>query len=88
MIADLEKNNSVLSADLEEAKRVIEGLQRERDDLQRYALWNRVYVRQKAKMESLYASLKKQQRQSLKNGNDVSNSAVPFLLTVRGKREV
>lgn len=85
MIADLEKNNSVLSADLEEAKRVIEGLQRERDDLQRCALWNRVYVRQKAKMESLYASLKKQQRQSLKNGNDVPNSAVPFLLTVRGE---
>ena len=77
MIADLEKNNSVLSADLEEAKRVIEGLQRERDDLQRYALWNRVYVRQKAKMESMYASLK--------NVNDVPNSAVPFLLTVRGK---
>ena len=36
MITDLEKNNSVLSADLEEAKRVIDGLQRERDDLQRY----------------------------------------------------
>lgn len=33
-------------------------------------------------MESLYASLKKQQRQSLKNGGDTSNLAVPFLLTV------
>ncbi|KAK8790382.1 hypothetical protein WA171_001908, partial [Blastocystis sp. BT1] len=66
MVSDLEKSNSSMAIELGESKKMIESLQGEKEELQQ----------QKAKMESLYLALKKQQKQSI---SDSPVSTPPLL---------
>ncbi|KAK8819109.1 hypothetical protein WA538_001686 [Blastocystis sp. DL] len=70
MVNDLEKSNSAMAIELSEARKLIESLQTEKEELQQ----------QKAKMESLYVSVKKQQRQSVPNSPVATPSLIALTL--------
>ena len=76
MVSDLEKSNSSMAIELGESKKMIETLQGEKEELQQWDSSKSMINRQKAKMESLYLALKKQQKQSI---SDSPISTPPLL---------
>lgn len=87
MVNDLEKSNSSMSIELGESKKMIESLQGEKEELQQWEEWLYVMDRQKAKMESLYLALKKQQKQSTSD-SPVSTPPIlgfPIMVTLQNR---